>query len=425
MNYEKELHFVEKLLNNHHLNIRYLSLDNFYSPSSINDLGLRDVLNYSFDENELLDMLDKNCKPNTIYRIRNILLCHYLFFRLPNTDTPVFAYIGPYTLTPISKREILKIAEQYHVTPANMTQLEQFYQNITLLSDENILLTLTYTLGEVLWENADNFCMDENFEIPPLLTKHSSHITEPLTPIADIQNPEDALLSMQIIEKRYQIEHNLIQAVSNGQLHKAELYFAKLSSGQYEQRSSNQLRDLKNYAIVLNTLLRKAAESAAVHPIHINNISSLYARKIEVLSSQTACMSTLKEMVRKYCMLVKNHSLKGYSLLVRKVITEIDYDLTADLSLKTQAKLLNVNSSYLSTLFKKETGLTLTEYVNKKRIKHALLLLNSTDMQIQMIAQYCGIQDVNYFTKTFKKMVGKTPKEYREMILGNFSSVAK
>ena len=101
-------------------------------------------------------------------------------------------------------------------------------------------------------------------------------------------------------------------------------------------------------------------------------------------------------------------------MLVRKVITNIIYDLTADLSLKVQAKELNVNPSYLSTLFKKETGQTLTEFVNRKRIEHAILLLNSTDMQIQVVAQYCGIPDVNYFTKTFKKIVGKTPKEYRE-----------
>ena len=47
-------------------------------------------------------------------------------------------------------------------------------------------------------------------------------------------------------------------------------------------------------------------------------------------------------------------------------------------------------------------------------MEHALFLLNSTNMQIQTIAQYCGIPDVNYFTKTFKKYIGKTPKEYRE-----------
>lgn len=105
--------------------------------------------------------------------------------------------------------------------------------------------------------------------------------------------------------------------------------------------------------------------------------------------------------------------MKGFSLLVQKVVTRIDSDLTADLSLKTQAQLLNVNASYLSTLFKKETGMTLTDYVNKKRMDNAVFLLNSTNMQIQNIAQYCGIPDVNYFTKIFKKYIGKTPKEYR------------
>ena len=174
---------------------------------------------------------------------------------------------------------------------------------------------------------------------------------------------------------------------------------------------------MKNYAFVLNTILRLAAESGTVHPLHIDHISSQYARKIEMITSETALTTLTKEMVRKYCLLVKNHSLKGYSLLVQKIITRIDTDLTADLSLKTQAELLNVNSSYLSTLFKKETGITLTEYVNRKRIEHALFLLNSTNMQIQMVAQYCGISDVNYFTKIFKKMIGKTPKEYRENLL--------
>ena len=72
-------------------------------------------------------------------------------------------------------------------------------------------------------------------------------------------------------------------------------------------------------------------------------------------------------------------------------------------------------SGYLATIFKKETGQTLTEYVTGKRIEHAIFLLNCTNMQIQTIAQYCGIPDICYFTKTFKKMVKlflKNP-EYR------------
>ena len=118
-------------------------------------------------------------------------------------------------------------------------------------------------------------------------------------------------------------------------------------------------------------------------------------------------------MVHKYCLLVKNHSMKGFSLLVQKVLTRIDSDLTADLTLKTQARFLNVNASYLSTCLRKKRVMTLTDYVNKKRVEHAVFLLNSTSIQIQNIAQYCGIADVNYFTRIFKKYMKKTPKEYR------------
>ncbi len=122
------------------------------------------------------------------------------------------------------------------------------------------------------------------------------------------------------------------------------------------------------------------------------------------------------DMVKEYCLLVKKHSSNNYSLPVQRVITYIDTDLTADLSLKALSDSLNINPSYLSTLFKKEMGMTLTNYVNKKRIEHAVYLLSSTDMQIQNIAQYCGIPDVNYFTKIFKKVMNKTPSEFKEEI---------
>jgi len=88
-------------------------------------------------------------------------------------------------------------------------------------------------------------------------------------------------------------------------------------------------------------------------------------------------------------------------------------DLTADLSLKANADALNVNASYLSTLFKKETGSTLTDYVNRKRIEHAVYLLNTTSLPISTVGQRCGIQDDNYFTKMFKKYTSMTPKQFR------------
>ena len=183
-----------------------------------------------------------------------------------------------------------------------------------------------------------------------------------------------------------------------------------------EKRLSDPIRDIKNYTIILNTILRKSAEKGKVHPIHLDALSSQFAKEIENITSVKKGIELQKNMVEKYCLLVKKHSINHYSLPIQKVITYIDTDLTADLSLSALSNLLNLSPNYLSALFKKEAGTTLTNYVNTKRIEHAVYLLSSTDMQIQNIAQYCGIPDVNYFTKIFKKVMNKTPSEFKEDI---------
>ncbi len=409
MPYKNELDFTEKLLKNFRLNMHYITRDIKDTSSAMQTTGLQSILNYEFSDADLLQLLQNQCEPNTLYRIKNVLLCQYILFRLPDTTTPSFVYIGPYALEPIKKNDIMHIAEHYHVSPGDLSQLEQFYSSVPLISDENTLLTLLYTLGEYLWGSYDNFSVSDSILFPNALPNH-------VVPLPELNAYEDSFLSVQILEDRYAAETQLIQAVASGKLHKAELALTNMSGHQFERRSENPIRDFKNYAIILNTILRKAVETAAVHPIQIHSISAQYAHKIELINSRSSFMSLVKEMVRKYTLLVKNHSLKGYSMLVRKVLTSINNDLTDDLTLNKLATELNVNPSYLSTLFKKETGSTLTDYVNHKRIEHAILLLNSTDMQIQTIALYCGIPDVNYFTKTFKKIVGHTPKEYRSMI---------
>ena len=124
-------------------------------------------------------------------------------------------------------------------------------------------------------------------------------------------------------------------------------------------------------------------------------------------------MTLQEEMIRSFCLLVKRHSLSKYSYYVGQAITLVQYDLTADLRLKTIAEKLNVNSSYLSSLFHREYGCTLTEFVNIQRIDQGILLLLNTSKPVQAIAAECGIQDVNYFIKLFKKQTGFTPNRYR------------
>lgn len=220
--------------------------------------------------------------------------------------------------------------------------------------------------------------------------------------------------NMLLMERRYNYENELMQAVSHGQLHKATQLLANISEVSFEKRVADPLRNMKNYCIIMNTLLRKAAENGGVHPIYLDRVSSGFAFQIEQVIDITAVESLMREMFRSYCRLVRKHSMKEYSPIIQKTITFIESDLSANLTLSTLAEVLNVSGGYLSTIFRKETGTTITEYIRDKRMKHAAYLLSSTHLQIQTVALHCGIMDVQYFSKLFKKHTGKTPKEYRD-----------
>ena len=164
----------------------------------------------------------------------------------------------------------------------------------------------------------------------------------------------------------------------------------------------------------MNTLLRKAAENGGVHPVHIDRLSSELATRIEQMQVTSDTGALMCEIFRAYCRLVRKHSVQKYSLAVQKAILLIDLKLAEDISPSEIAGALGISLGYLSAVFHRETGKTLTEHIRERRIDHAKHLLKTTELQIQTVALHCGILDVQYFSRLFKRQTGKTPKDYRE-----------
>lgn len=408
MEQSSALLFTQKLLQNMNLSLKHFKNFPDFMENSLQ--CFQDILNQKICIKDYLNDLNETFQENTIYRITDICYCTFLCFQLPHESTTSYIGIGPYRMSELTEQDYLKILNISKQNPANLPAVKKILENIPYIPDEQRILHIIDTLGEFLWGSSDNFTLKtlNNFSLDYFDTLIST------------QNENKSfcpLNAMKIAEEQYSLENQLMQAVSQGQTAKAEHLFSKISYRMYENHSTNPVSASKNYCIVLNTLLRKAAELGAVHPYHIDSLSTKFSEKVDTASSIGILNRIQSDMVHKYCLLVKNHSMHGYSQTIRKVLIQIDTNLTADLSLHAQASILNINPSYLSTLFRKEVGITLTDYVNRKRIEHATFLLNTTNMQIQAIAHSCGISDVNYFTKTFKKHVGKTPKEYRDSII--------
>jgi YesN/AraC family two-component response regulator len=226
---------------------------------------------------------------------------------------------------------------------------------------------------------------------------------------------EDAALSMHILEERYENENAMLKAISEGNTKQALQCLGHFRGYQGERRTKDLLRDRRNGLVVLNSLARKAVESNFVHPAHIHAVSDDFARRIEAAS--VAELTRISEtMICRYCTLVEKFSLRRYSRLIRNAINFVDFNLKEPLSLNYLAEQCNVNASYLSAQFKKEKGITLTDYITARRMEHAASLLHSSDLYIQEIASQCGFLDVNYFTRLFKQQSGMSPREYRKRV---------
>lgn len=339
----------------------------------------------------------------TIYRLRDPFDCRYTYMLLPELPRESVLVIGPYLPVPPSKQRCMEWAEVNGVSPAQLKQLESYYGSLPVLPDTSHLYALLDSFAERLWGPGNVTVEDINQDFTGF-------------PLTDKEAPEDAdtLWDMKNMEQRYAYENDLMEAVSKGQIHKADLLLTNFASFSFEQRVADPVRNIKNYCIIMNTLLRKAAERGGVHPLHLDSTSSNYAVRIEQIHSMETVPLLMSDMFRDYCLLVRKNATKNYSTPVQRALLYIEGNLAENLSLRTMAEVLNVSSSYLSSLFRKETGQTLTDYINRRRVRHAMHLLKTTRLQIQTVAQHCGIIDVQYFSKVFKRVAGMTPKEYRD-----------
>lgn len=400
MFYENELRILQKTLEKCH--IRTLTVDPRVPVSDWLDERMTALLGAPELRRSFYEIFPE-VTTATVYRLVDVFLCRYLFMELPFCEDPTLLVIGPYLNINVTHQIALEQSERMGVAPQRAREVELFYSSLPVIREEHFLYASITTFAEYVWNGEENYRFaDLNFEVSPLLNI-----------ITERKGADTEALDIALMEKRYEYENELMDAVSQGNVQKAEMMVTGFSGVSFENRVPDRLRNMKNYGIVTNTLMRKAAERGGVHPVHLDQISSDFARRIEALRSPEEAGEFVAMMMRSYCRLVKRHSMKNMSPLVQKAMVLIENDLTSDLSLSTVARLNNVSPGYLSGLFKKESGKTFTAYVNGRRIHRAKHLLRTTNLQIQTIAQHCGILDFHYFCRVFKNATGVTPSEYR------------
>ncbi len=104
-----------------------------------------------------------------------------------------------------------------------------------------------------------------------------------------------------------------------------------------------------------------------------------------------------------------------YCALMNKAIAHIDAHYTESLSLEDVCRISTLSKTYFCYLFKLITKKTFVEYITERRVQGAMGLLENTTLSIQAVSEQTGFHDAAHFSRTFKKAVGISPRDYRKM----------
>ncbi len=181
----------------------------------------------------------------------------------------------------------------------------------------------------------------------------------------------------------------------------------------------NSIDKVKNNLYILNTQFESELLKEQISPAQVRQLSIKNQNEIEGENTRTKLIKLPYKMLKRYTNLITNYNLKEYSYTIRDTIEHINFNLQSNLSLSTISKAIGKNPSFLSNQFKKETGKTVTKYIQEKRIEESIRMLANTDMTIQEISHSVGIDDLSWFSKLFKNITGVSPTKYKSNMYKN------
>jgi YesN/AraC family two-component response regulator len=349
----------------------------------------------------LLHILPHALERDHVYVFHDLLQLEFLVAGL--WDEAVYTgtiVVGPCVSKAYHPQMFHDTNQQERVLLFTQKQLQQYYATLTMV-DEAKRQAIGYLLI--------------NIALPGTREPQLIETDAPSAEGAAVKFKYELEQNREIVEKRYTVENKILHAITNGDAQMARKATQELRRVSWPYRHPNApVRSMKNLTLSHNTLFRKAAESAGVHPLYLDSISGKFAIQIEQVQSIGELEALYEELPQAYCRAVSELALTALPALIKEAVIYLRLNIDQPISLHQLADTFGVHPSYLSRAFKKALGLTLTDYINKLRIEEAKYLLDQGDASVASIALNVGYNDPNYFSKVFAKLEHMTPHDYRK-----------
>lgn len=217
-------------------------------------------------------------------------------------------------------------------------------------------------------------------------------------------------------EEAYRFEQLVLSYIEAGQAENLESLLSTVKGFKEGKTAENSLRRKKNRGICCAALSARAAVSGGMSPADAFCLADLYIQKLELTKDIHAAEKLMAEMMTDYAERVGQLKFPGgkESMLIKKCVSYISQNIYSPVSAADLAAETGYARTYLSNQFKKQTGISLSEYILREKVVEAKRLLRFTDEPLCEIASQLSFSSQSHFQTVFKKLTGETPLSFRQ-----------
>ncbi len=179
--------------------------------------------------------------------------------------------------------------------------------------------------------------------------------------------------------------------------------------------SRDPLRNMKYHFTISTALIARFCVGSGMTPEQAYSLSDVFINRADECISIESVRGVHDEMIEEYTKQMRIlRSSRLYSKRILRAVEYISEHLHSRVLIEEAARSLRITPAYLSRLFKSETGMTFSDYVNRRKIEEATGLLRYSDYSDLEISNLLCFSSQSYFIKIFKKVMDMTPNEYKK-----------
>ena len=330
-----------------------------------------------------------------------------LFFSLIREKESGFAVLlGPASATPLDEDALRNVMRDHFISGKQFEDLKTLFHYIPLYSYYRFLslaALLLYMLTGVL-VRPQTIPGNENSSYS--LEEVQQKIADTAYGVTQEQN-NNLWIS-------YQSEQAFLALVDSGDVEESLRFASKPDNFVTGIVAGDTLRQHKNIAIIIVSLLARHAIRAGVGVQKAYQMSDTYLQEIERTGQVSHVFLILQDATAHYVQRIREEKVpEGLSRMIYQCVQFVGRCVNEPITVEDVADYVEKSASYVSACFKKEMGTSLGNYIVQIKIEEAQRMLRFTDKSLFEISDYLCFSSQSYFQSVFKRLTGTTPQKYR------------